>query len=482
MKKRVLSLILTLCAVLSLLGVPVSAAGAGGSMSNFAPIRAYAGQFSDVPAGAWYYNNVAALYELGLSEGRGDGTFGASSSDYVAASEILTFAARVRSLYFLGDPEAGPRAYGGDGGPWYLPYAAYLQAEGVIGSEFEGRYDRTVSRAQVAYVFTRILPETELPDRNGEVVDAGYGTHRYITDVPASSPYREDILDLYRWGILSGTDASGSFQPDSTITRVELAALLTRLADPSLRVTLPWDLSTMFSAKGTTWADLFRENSSLHTSHDPNDLAAIESNIRYMIKTGRDEITLNYTGSLDSLNNLADNYLNVGSKYPEFDQVAYGYSASGYRGRYTVTISHSSYSNRNASLSAAIAVHDKLWADGTITYSMTETEKARAYYTWICRNCSYGARDPNGYAAYGVFYNGLAVCQGYTAAYNMLLRLEGIDCYAIAQEDINHMWTAATLDGTFCHIDATWGDQEWYTEYEYFAMTPAHSAQVHARS
>ena len=59
---------------------------------------------------------------------------------------------------------------------------------------------------------------------------------------------------------------------------------------------------------------------------------------------------------------------------------------------------------------------------------------------------------------------------------------EGIDCYAIAQEDINHMWTAATLDGTFCHIDVTWGDQEWYTEYEYFAMTPARSAQVHGRS
>ena len=113
MKKRVLSLMLTLCAVLSLLGVPVSAAGAGGSMSNFAPIRAYAGQFSDVPAGAWYYNNVAALYELGLSEGRGDGTFGASARDYVAASEILTFAARGAQSSQDGDAEK--EIYGEDG-------------------------------------------------------------------------------------------------------------------------------------------------------------------------------------------------------------------------------------------------------------------------------------------------------------------------------------------------------------------------------
>ena len=75
------------------------------------------------------------------------------------------------------------------------------------------------------------------------------------------------------------------------------------------------------------------------------------------------------------------------------------------------------------------------------------------------------------HSAYRLFDEGIAVCDGYTAAYNLLLKLEGIDCGTWSAAD--HIWTTAELDGHTYHIDTTWGDQTYGVEYRYFAMTEA---------
>ena len=56
-----------------------------------------------------------------------------------------------------------------------------------------------------------------------------------IPDVPMSSDYADAVYMLYRAGVLVGSDSTGKFNPDSTITRAEAAALITRIVDPSLR-------------------------------------------------------------------------------------------------------------------------------------------------------------------------------------------------------------------------------------------------------
>ena len=67
---------------------------------------------------------------------------------------------------------------------------------------------------------------------------------------------------------------------------------------------------------------------------------------------------------------------------------------------------------------------------------------------------------------------------GYTGAYNLLLKLDGIDCYSLAGSE--HAWTVATLDGVEYHIDTTWGDgSEEGIVYTYFAMTPEQSELYH---
>ena len=77
--------------------------------------RTYAGEFSDLSAGSSFYDNVAALYEYGLSNGKTDGSFGLRDS--LTVGQAVIFAGRVRTLCLTGDPESGPTSYRAAGDP-----------------------------------------------------------------------------------------------------------------------------------------------------------------------------------------------------------------------------------------------------------------------------------------------------------------------------------------------------------------------------
>ena len=107
MKKRIAALILA-CVLMT---VPVLAAE--NTADNFTRTRTYAGEFSDLTSDSPFYENVTALYEYGLTVGKGHGTFG--RTDTMTVGQIVIFAGRIHSLYRTGDPEAGAAAQGGDG-------------------------------------------------------------------------------------------------------------------------------------------------------------------------------------------------------------------------------------------------------------------------------------------------------------------------------------------------------------------------------
>ena len=120
------------------MALTVPAQAAPDSEENFVRSRAYSGQFSDLTTASVFYDNVAALYEYGLSVGRADGTYGIQ--DPMTVGEIVIFAGRIRSLYRTGDAERGPDACGGDGSPAAGRYLRYLQAEEVLGAELDGSF------------------------------------------------------------------------------------------------------------------------------------------------------------------------------------------------------------------------------------------------------------------------------------------------------------------------------------------------------
>lgn len=477
MKRRIPALLLAAALFLT-----VPARAVPDSTENFVRSRAYSGQFSDLTTASVFYDNVAALYEYGLSVGRADGSYGLQ--DTMTVGEIVIFAGRIRSLYRTGDAESGPAAYGGDGGQVSLGYLRYLQAEGVLETGLEESLALPATRAQVAHVLANVLPPEKLPAINDQLVTEGYASRQYITDVTEYTPYYQDILFLYRTGVSVGSDETGAFLPDTSITRGAAAAMLTRIVDPSLRLTPDWLLDRPNSARGTSLAHLVAPGTYIPA---PTNLEEMDEDIRYMLSGGESVLSLQYPGIEEpQVREVMDLALSRVKSYCEqgYNAVLCSYSRMG---DLTLTFSASSFGEktewyREETMQAAIAVHDELWESGEITSAMTETEIARAYYTWICKHCEYdynaGVKSIS-HIPYSLFARGTAVCDGYTGAYNLLLKLEGIECTALSNS--SHIWTVAVLDGEEVHIDTTWGDSgRSDVDYRYFAMTAAQSWEVHS--
>ena len=475
MKRRLLSLLLAMV----LLAVILPQTGSAAEAEHFSPVRTYHGQFTDIAPSDWYYKYVTALYELGLTEGQGSTDRFAPASD-ITVAEVLTMAARLHSLYTYGDSEKGPADYAGSGS-WYLPYVEYLKSLQIISSEFNELYTRPATRAQVAHVLANILPSSLFSPINDEIVTVSYASRHYIRDVTEYTPYQQDILTLYRWGILSGTDDTGSFLPEESVRRSEISAMITRLVYSDLRITLDWDLSLAYSKAGTTLESLITSAGAFHAAPAPDDAKAIDDDLRYMLSRGERHLTLSYGKNVltkELAEEIMSAFLDGVRSYAEqgYNEVQCSYSIKS--GSMSLTFSSSLYDDRlidtyrTATVEAAILVHDQLWKDGRITASMSEYDKAKVYFTWLCGNCRYDYHSnvsSLSHSGYSALIEGLAVCVGYTAAYNLLLKLEGISCSTVSTAD--HIWTVAVLDGKEYHIDPTWGDQASAVDYRYFAMS-----------
>lgn len=198
------------------LAVPVSATSAA-SMDNFQKIREYEG-FTDVPAQHWAAPAVQQCNEYDLMSGLGDGTFGMEGDLTVA--QALVMAARVYEIYKTGTTTVQPGE-----AVWYRSFVDYCINCGIINADEFEDYEATITRAQMAGIIARALPDTALP-RISVYTPA---------DVTAKTPYAEQILTLYGAGVLSGSDIYGAFHPENHISRAEAAVILSRIAIQSSR-------------------------------------------------------------------------------------------------------------------------------------------------------------------------------------------------------------------------------------------------------
>lgn len=192
-----------------------------GNMGNFTVGERYSeGMFRDVKQGDWFEGNVAAVYELGLMRGTGSGTF--SPGNNVTLAEAVTLAARLHSIYYTGE-ESFP---GYDGGNWYDPYVDYAKENGLISTNY--LYTKPATREEFVHILAQALPEEALEHVTGRVAFADDGDIVYISDVEL----------LQRAGIINGIPENGQicFKPAATITRAEVAAIVGRMAQPSIRM------------------------------------------------------------------------------------------------------------------------------------------------------------------------------------------------------------------------------------------------------
>lgn len=222
--KRYISFFLVLAILAGLLPTTVFAASSApiSGMGNLRRDGSYrSGTFQDVSADAWYAESIAAVYELGLMKGDSAGRF--SPQGNVTAAEAVAMAARLHRRYRSGKDDFIQKSL------WYQVYVDYALANGILsGDEFPGGYGAYITRAQMANLFAAALPEKELTAINAV---------SSLPDVDLSTPYHEDIFLLYRAGVLTGNDEQGTFTPDTPISRSQVAAIIARMALPSLRKT-----------------------------------------------------------------------------------------------------------------------------------------------------------------------------------------------------------------------------------------------------
>lgn len=175
--------------------------------------------FTDIPPNAWYASDVKDIQRYGLISGVGNGHFNPNGK--LSLAQAITLSARTHAAL-------EHRTIDANGSPWYQPYMDYAVKNGIYTKgEFGENYNSDCSRLTMAVLFQRVFPQNTEQAKNTvaalpDVQDTGSG---------------ESVFYLYRQGVLSGSDAYGTFNPNSGITRAEAAAILNRVMDSSKRKT-----------------------------------------------------------------------------------------------------------------------------------------------------------------------------------------------------------------------------------------------------
>ena len=83
-----------------------------------------------------------------------------------------------------------------------------------------------VTRAEFVHIFHAATDD---------LCDMNTVTDNAIPDVKTGDAFAAEIYDFYRAGVLTGSDANGTFHPTDSIKRSEVAAILIRMYDSSAR-------------------------------------------------------------------------------------------------------------------------------------------------------------------------------------------------------------------------------------------------------
>lgn len=187
-------------------------------LSNFSKTNRYLmGQFADVPSSTWYTNSVKAAFEYGLMVGNGANF---NPEGQITIAEAVTIASRLHNTYYNKNYEFA------SGDPWYQSYVDYALENKIIPGKYSN-YEAKISRSEFALIMANTFPLQAV----NEVEDGA------IPDITRNNDCYDAVYQLYRAGIISGTDTRGTFNPNAQISRAEVAVILSNMVDEQLRKT-----------------------------------------------------------------------------------------------------------------------------------------------------------------------------------------------------------------------------------------------------
>ena len=178
--------------------------------------------FVDVPVNSWYYASVRGAWENGLIDGVTAYAF--KPDNQLTVAQAIKLAAALHQMQTSGSVTLT------NGHPWYNTYLAYAIRNKVVGEEYKSYKAAQMNAPVTRGEFVHILRgATNYYTVRNEVADNA------IPDVKVTDTYGADIYTFYRAGILTGSDAKGTFHAGNTIKRSEVSAILNRMYDVSAR-------------------------------------------------------------------------------------------------------------------------------------------------------------------------------------------------------------------------------------------------------
>ena len=483
--KKLISCVLALVLALSL--VPSALAAEGASVDKF----------TDVPADAWYRDELAYALHNGYISGTSETTFAPDA--LVTRGQFVTILGRMVNA----DVSQFKTTQFKDVNitSWYGPYVEWARSTGIVNGISSTQFAPTnnITVEQMGVMVSNCISKPSMSPKAAPVV---------YSDMSSVSTWAVSGVEAMAKYNLLPVDAASNINPHKQATRSECTVSLVRLAKamglgeapivtdkpyvpkiPTAGQSVSFVNQPVLAGKVTSYSDLIPGNPQLITNFAPDDYASFESTALYMLKNGLSQVKLDCSdvGSLDLINKFVHKY----------EGICTSCSVVEVGGVKTLNVAVAGLEDGSCpALAVAVKVHDEMWASGQIVASMTQKQKARVYYDWLVKHCEYDQEYADANSVLGIGWDeffqlitkdvndiemfepahfalidGKAVCWGYTDAYNLLLRLEGIECDVAVSNAGNHEWSTAVLDGTLYHIDATWGDQHNVPADKYFCMT-----------
>ena len=211
----------------------VGSAAASTPQEAFPKVNDYPG-YTDVQAGSWYAAPVQVCYEVGLMTGTNTGF---APNQVLTVGEVAAIAARMNEA-ITGEPIPMATPKPGETLPWYFSYVEYLESLGIDVPD----PTKQATRQEFVTLLSAVVPEDMLSPINT------------ITALPDSTD--PDVLRFYNAGILTGVDSWGTFAADKSLTRMETAAMVARVARTELRQSFTPADYTPFTAAGLKPSDV----------------------------------------------------------------------------------------------------------------------------------------------------------------------------------------------------------------------------------
>ena len=222
----------------------------------------------------------------------------------------------------------------------------------------------------------------------------------------------------------------------------ETALTLLRAAISELREDVP-----EFAGTGVTVAEM---RLAFQDLLDDPELYFVSGNVSMLYEQTSDDVTacpvntvtLQYTVGADELPSYADALERGVASALSWVGDAMG-DVEAAKALHDYLIRSTSYDTQAAEAAEADGTDDGGTGTGDADADVTADEGA-------------AAREP--FCAVGPLVNGLAVCDGYARAYQLLLGRIGIGCMFVASDEMNHSWNLVSIDGAWYHVDVTWDD------------------------